>query len=137
MKWKRWLFKYVFLIFTTILMTFYMTRTIGTMYIEELNKEFHISNPTFLNITNNQTNSTNELLTPEKLVEIKQHMSTEDKVKIYSLITSKLPQSDIQNISSLIEDGLTKEKLNKIQKILNQYLNEQEYSELISIFSKY
>jgi hypothetical protein len=141
------------------------------MYIEELNKEFHISlptnsfhvlgvsdevykpefgstpisnnshepsnNPTFLNLTTNQTNSNNELLTPEKLVAIKQHMSSDDKLKIYSLITTKIPQGEIQKISSLIENGLTKDKLIEIQKILNQNLNEQEYSELMSIFSKY
>lgn len=171
MKWKRWLIKCAYLSCITILASSYTTKTIGTMYIEELNKEYHISlptnsfhvsgvsddvdkpkfgstpitnnshkttsNPTFLNLTNNQKNSNNEFLTPEKLVEIKQHMSSDDKLKIYSLITSKIPQGEIQKISSLVENGLTKEKLIEIQKILNQNLNEQEYSELISIFSKY
>ncbi|SDN92474.1 hypothetical protein SAMN04487897_10614 [Paenibacillus sp. yr247] len=78
MKWKRWLFKCACITCITILTTSYTARMIGTMYIEEINKELHISlpansfhvsglnpipnnlhgpssNPTFLNITNNQS----------------------------------------------------------------------------------
>lgn len=126
-KWKRWLIKCAYLSCIAILASSYTTKTIGTMYIEELNKEYHISLPTN---SFHVSGVSDNVYKPEL-------GSIHDKLKIYSLITTKIPQGEIQKISSLVENGLTKEKLIEIQKILNQNLNEQEYSELMSIFSKY
>lgn len=171
MHWKRWLISCTCLSVITVLMTLVMTRTLGTMYTDEINKELHISLPSmtqpifgvtdnvykpetvsgqnsdpanesssipaFSQISNERSNAKQQLITPEKLVEIKQHLAPDDKLKIYSLITSKVPPEDIQKISLLLENGITTEKLSTIETILKQHLNEQEYSKLTSIFSKY
>jgi hypothetical protein len=76
------------------------------------------------------------VLDREALGELKDKISTEDKMIIFNIISSKVPEDDIQKISKLIENGVTNEGLKQIQEILLNRLEPQEYQELMGILTK-
>lgn len=77
------------------------------------------------------------MLSVEDLQKLKETISSEDKMKIFTLLTSRLPQNEIQEISQLVENGVTEEKLARIQSIIEQYLKPNEYQQLFEILDKY
>jgi len=69
----------------------------------------------------------------DAIVKLKDEISTEDKMKIFNIISAKVPESDIQTISKLLENGLTNEGLEQMQEILWNSLDPKEYQELMGI----
>ncbi|WP_248929302.1 hypothetical protein [Paenibacillus hamazuiensis] len=67
----------------------------------------------------------------------KDAISSEDKMRLFSLLVSRLPQTELQNISKLAEDGLTESELKELERIVNSYLKPDEYAELMAILNKY
>lgn len=76
------------------------------------------------------------VLDREALGKLKDGISTEDKMTIFNIISTKVPEDDIQKISILIENGVTAEGLEQIQEILQNRLEPQEYQELMGILAK-
>jgi hypothetical protein len=64
-------------------------------------------------------------------------MSSEDKMKLFSLLVNKLPADRLQELSTLIEDGITQEELKQIDKMLQTYLSQEEYKQILDIIQKY
>lgn len=77
------------------------------------------------------------MMTAEDLQTLKEKMTSEDKMKVFALLSSRLPQNEIQTISQLVENGITEEKLGQIQTIMEKYLKPNEYQQLLDILSKY
>jgi hypothetical protein len=77
------------------------------------------------------------VLSTEDFAKKKEALSSDDKMKVFSLVVSKLPQSEVQHLSTLLEDGITSSELKEVDQTLKKYLNEQEYKQLMDIISKY
>ncbi|MFC5450617.1 hypothetical protein [Paenibacillus aestuarii] len=77
------------------------------------------------------------VISTEDFAKKKDALSSDDKMKIFSLIYSKLPQSEVQHFSAILEDGITADELKEVDQTLKKYLNEQEYKQLMDIINKY
>lgn len=72
------------------------------------------------------------VMTPDDIVNKKGSLPLEDKEEIFTILMSRLPQSEMQKISEAMENGLTTSDLEEIERIISKYLNEDEYSQLLS-----
>jgi hypothetical protein len=77
------------------------------------------------------------VLSTEEFAKKKDLITNEDKMKIFSLVASKLPQEEIQHLSTLLEQGLTSKDLQDVNQTLQKYLKEEEYQQLLDIINKY
>lgn len=77
------------------------------------------------------------VFTTEQLQKTKDKISNEDKMKIFSLLVSRLPQDELQRISRLVEDGITSEELAQMEDIVEMQLTPSEYKQLLTILEKY
>lgn len=64
-------------------------------------------------------------------------MSSEDKMKLFSVLASKLPPEQLQRISALVEDGITADEMKQIDAILRKYLSKEDYKQILDIIQKY
>lgn len=64
-------------------------------------------------------------------------ISAEDRLHIYSLLSSVLSEKEVQNISGLLESGMTSEQIQQIEKDAEAKLSEGNYQTLLNIFNKY
>jgi hypothetical protein len=85
----------------------------------------------------NAGSSEEVIITAEQFNKKKDELTNADKMKVFSMIISKVPQHEIQVLSQLMEDGVTKEELIDIKAIMLKYLNAEEYEELMNILTKY
>lgn len=69
----------------------------------------------------------------EEFTKKKEQLSNEDKNQIFKLLLTRVPQGEIQHISSMMEDGITASELSEIEKILKNYLKPEEYSQLLGM----
>ncbi len=76
------------------------------------------------------------VMSEEQFQTKKEQLSSEDKTIIFSAL-SRLPQEEMQTISTLVEDGITSEELAKVEKIVEQHLKPEEYKQLLVILQKY
>jgi len=67
----------------------------------------------------------------------KDQMSGEDKIKIFSMLMSKLPTDEIQALSLFLEDGITQSEMELIDDMIRVYLKEEEVDTLVAILEKY
>ncbi|NBI29208.1 hypothetical protein [Chengkuizengella marina] len=77
------------------------------------------------------------LFTAEAFTQTKDLLSDEDKMMIFSLIISNLPQGKLQELSTMMEEGITINELVEIESIMKEYLDEAEYNQLVTILEKY
>jgi hypothetical protein len=77
------------------------------------------------------------VLTMQDFVKKKEAISSQDKMKIFSILTSKLPPAELQKISGIVEDGITSEELKEVDATLRTYLSQDEYNQLLDIIKKY
>ncbi|WP_438445158.1 hypothetical protein [Gorillibacterium sp. sgz5001074] len=77
------------------------------------------------------------VLSTEALQNTKDKISGEDKMKLFSMVYSKLPSAELQNISRLMEDGITQEELSQMESIVKKYMTKEEFDELMTILGKY
>lgn len=75
------------------------------------------------------------VMSRDAFTKLKDNISVEDKIKIFNIISTKLPEEDVQKISKLLENGITSDGLEQIQTILQNRLNGQEYQELLTILT--
>ncbi|WP_240415768.1 hypothetical protein [Paenibacillus periandrae] len=69
----------------------------------------------------------------EEFTKKKEQLSNEDKNQIFKLLLTRVPQAEIQHISSMMEDGITANELSEIERILKNYLKPEEYSQLLGM----
>lgn len=67
----------------------------------------------------------------------KDNMTNDDKVKLFTLLVSKLPASEVQSISQLMENGITQEELEQMDGIIRKHLTQEEYKQVLVILEKY
>ncbi|HEY0827841.1 MAG TPA: hypothetical protein VGE40_07085 [Bacilli bacterium] len=67
----------------------------------------------------------------------KEMLSDEDKMEVFSILISKLPQDEMQQISQFVEDGITTEEMQQAETIIGQYVDDEEYARLMEILNKY
>lgn len=77
------------------------------------------------------------IISAEEFNQKKDAISSEDKMRIFTLLFTKVPQDDIQHLSLLLEDGLTEEEMAGVQEVLKAYLEPAEIEELNQIIEKY
>lgn len=77
------------------------------------------------------------VVSADNLTSTKDKMSNEDKMKLFSLLVSKLPPSEVQNISKLMEDGITQKELEELDSIVKKYMTTDEYNQMVVILEKY
>ncbi len=77
------------------------------------------------------------ILSPEDFNQKKDQMSGEDKMRIFSLVMTKVPAEEIQKLSLYLEEGLTQEETQDIKSIIKAYLQEDDLNELVAILEKY
>lgn len=77
------------------------------------------------------------IVTTEEFQKTKDTISNEDKMKLFSMLVSRLPQEELQTLSTLVEDGITEKELEEINGIVEKHLKPEEYKELIAILEKY
>ncbi len=80
---------------------------------------------------------TSILMTAEQFSQKKDQISENDKLKIFSLLSTALPQADLQQFSTYLESGVTEEEWVNIQKEVQKYLKPADYKQLLDILAKY
>jgi hypothetical protein len=77
------------------------------------------------------------VLSPDDFNQKKNQLTGEDKMKIFSLLMTKVPAAEIQKLSLYLEEGLTHEEIQEIMKIIRSYLQQDEVQQLVAILEKY
>jgi hypothetical protein len=77
------------------------------------------------------------VISAEQFQKKREMLSEEDKVTIFSMLISQLPEQELQHISTKLEDGLTATELEEIEKIVGQYLKPEQVAKLMDIVNKY
>lgn len=77
------------------------------------------------------------VMSTEEFAHKKELLTHDDKMKIFSLVISKLPQSEVQQLSTLLEDGITLIEMQEVEQTLRKHLNQQEFDQLLAIINKY
>jgi hypothetical protein len=77
------------------------------------------------------------VISAEQFTKTKDQISEADKLKIFTLLATRLPQTEFQQISTYVEDGVTEQEWLDIQSIVEQYVNPEEYKELQDLLAQY
>ncbi|OCT16425.1 hypothetical protein A8709_03070 [Paenibacillus pectinilyticus] len=77
------------------------------------------------------------VMSTEDFAKKKEALSSDDKMKIFSLVVSKLPQDEVQKLSTILEDGITTQELDQVNTTLKKYLSDKEMTQLMDILNKY
>lgn len=75
------------------------------------------------------------VMTPGAMSEMKDSIPEEDKVGIFNILMTKLPQEEMQAISTAMEDGLTEAEVKEIQEVIAKYVNQDEYELLMKMLT--
>ncbi|QCT04874.1 hypothetical protein E6C60_4169 [Paenibacillus algicola] len=73
------------------------------------------------------------VMSPDDLGEKKSSLTPDEKEEIFTLLMTKLPQSEMQRISAAMENGLTASELEEIEKGISAYLSPEEFKRLMDI----
>ncbi|PYI52408.1 hypothetical protein [Paenibacillus flagellatus] len=77
------------------------------------------------------------VMSEEQFLTKRDKLSEEDKSAVFSMLVSRLPQEQVQHLSTMIEDGITSSELEEMKKIVEQYVQPDEYAKLMDIVNKY
>jgi len=75
--------------------------------------------------------------TVDKLKELQENFSTMDKLKVMSMLTSKLSMDEIKDLTKLASGGVGEEELNRIKKNLKEKLSAKDIEYLKNLYEKY
>lgn len=76
------------------------------------------------------------VLSNEQLITKRNKLSDEDKMTVFSMLVSRLPQEEYQAISTMLEDGVTSRELEEMEKIVEKHLTPEQVEKLIQIVNK-
>ncbi|MBG9794401.1 spore coat protein [Paenibacillus dendritiformis] len=71
------------------------------------------------------------VISPDALSRNKEEIPASDKEQLFATLMKKLPQEEMQRLSTLMEDGLTAAELTEAEQILAKYLNDEEYGQML------
>lgn len=77
------------------------------------------------------------VISAEQFQATREKLSEEDKVTVFTMLISQLPEEELQHISTKLEDGLTAAELKEIEEIIGQYLLPEQMDKLMEIVNKY
>jgi hypothetical protein len=77
------------------------------------------------------------VMTAEQFAKKKDQLSETDKMKIFTLLATRLPEAEFQKISKYVEDGVTTEEWLAIQALIEKYVKPGEYKELQDLLARY
>lgn len=77
------------------------------------------------------------VMSAQEFNERRKKLTNQDKSAIFSIVITKLPQTELQKMSLLLEDGITEEELADFVDVINAYLEKEEVDKLIAILNKY
>lgn len=75
------------------------------------------------------------VMTPDDMGELKDSLPADDKANIFNILMTKLPQEEMQKISTAMEDGLTESEVKEIQEVIAKYVNQDEYEMLMKMLT--
>jgi hypothetical protein len=67
----------------------------------------------------------------------KEKMGQGDKMMVFTLLANRIPERELQQLTSYIENGINLEEMSKIEEIIHKYLKPQEVDQLLSIINRY
>lgn len=79
----------------------------------------------------------NQQFTKEQIKSIQDNFSTRDKLKVMSMLSSKLSSSEIKALTSIASGGVDNSELNKIKGTLKSKLDDNEINYLKNLYEKY
>ena len=56
-------------------------------------------------------------------------------MNIFNILMTKVPQDEMQKISTAMEDGLTEDEVKEIQEVISNYVDEKEYEDLMKMLT--
>lgn len=75
------------------------------------------------------------VMTPEAMGDLKDSLPTDEKANIFNILMTKLPQEEMQKISTAMEDGLTESEVKELQQVIAQYVDPGEYDALMKMLT--
>ncbi|ASA24967.1 hypothetical protein [Paenibacillus donghaensis] len=75
------------------------------------------------------------VMTPEALGDWKDQLPSVEKVNIFNILMSKLPQDEMLKISTAMEDGLTENEVKELQQVIAKYVEPDEYDALMKMLT--
>ncbi|MEK5025103.1 hypothetical protein [Paenibacillus sp. FSL M7-1046] len=75
------------------------------------------------------------VMTPEAMGELKDSLPMDEKSNIFNILMTKLPQEEMQKISTAMEDGLTENEVKELQQVIAKYVNPDEYDTLMKMLT--
>lgn len=75
------------------------------------------------------------VMTPEDLGDIKDKLPTAEKVNIFNILMSKLPQDEMQKISTAMEGGLTEIEVQELKQVIAKYVDPNEYETIMKMLT--
>jgi hypothetical protein len=87
--------------------------------------------------TDQQGKQKDMLMSAEQFTAKKNLLSESDKMKIFTLLATRLPQEEFQHISTYVEGGVTQAEWTDIQLIVEKYLKPEEYKQLQELLARY
>jgi len=77
------------------------------------------------------------VISAQDFLQKKDELSADDKTKIFSILSTRLPPEEIQKLSGFVEDGITEDELKQLESIVAKYVKPEEYQQLLDILNKY
>ncbi len=77
------------------------------------------------------------VFTPEKIVQVKNKVSTVDKIEASALALKRLSLSDINELISMISGGVTREEKERAKQIAYSRFSEEEIKKIKEMYAKY
>lgn len=75
------------------------------------------------------------VMTPEAMHDLKENLPSGEKANIFNILMTKLPQDEMQKISTMMEDGLTENEVKQIQETISKYVDKEEYDVLMKMLT--
>jgi hypothetical protein len=75
------------------------------------------------------------VMTPDDMGQLKDSLPADEKTNIFNILMTKLPQEEMQKISTAMEDGLTESEVKEIQEVISKYVNQDEYDLLMKMLT--
>ncbi|UQZ34166.1 hypothetical protein C2I18_11880 [Paenibacillus sp. PK3_47] len=75
------------------------------------------------------------VMTPGDMSDLKNSLPTDEKANIFNILMTKLPQEEMQKISTAMEDGLTENEVLELQQVIAKYVSDEEYNTLMKMLT--
>lgn len=77
------------------------------------------------------------VMSAEEFNEKRKQLTDEDKMEIFSIMITRVPQEEFQRLSLMLEEGITEAEAKELEDVINAYLHKEEVARLLAILNKY